>query len=50
MPGPVSVYLCAYLSNALTLKGMGPYMPGLRPGLAGFGGPIGPVSDVSPPL
>lgn len=28
--------------------GMGPFMPGLRPGLGGFGGPIGPVSDSAP--
>jgi hypothetical protein len=26
--------------------GMGPFMPGLRPGLGGFGGPIGPVSTL----
>jgi hypothetical protein len=25
--------------------GMGPFMPGPRPGLGGFGGPIGPVSN-----
>lgn len=26
--------------------GMGPFMPGLRPGMNGFGGPIGPVGPL----
>ena len=28
---------------------MGPFMPGLRPGLAGFGGAIGPVRPIRLP-
>lgn len=42
IPGPVS-YAYNYLTQ-LNTKGMGPFMPGLRPGLNGFGGPLGPVS------
>lgn len=37
-------------NNALIhAQGMGPYMPGLRPGMAGFGGPIGPVRNPRSP-
>ena len=43
IPGPVSVLNDCRMDTSDAKKGMGPFMPGLRPGLAGFGGPIGPV-------
>ena len=42
LPGPVRSV--SPPRDLLIVQGMGPFMPGLRPGLAGFGGPIGPVS------
>ena len=41
IPGPVSL---KRFSTVTKSQGMGPFMPGLRPGLGGFGGPLGPVS------
>ena len=42
IPGPVNFF--SVWRDGTNRQGMGPYMPGLRPGLNGFGGPLGPVS------